>query len=90
MTAHDRLWISLRHMKTGVVGVLLVVVATAIGIALAASTSAFIRAYREQTKRLLNHPVYRKGGTGSLPILMWRGTHFQKVKRALGFRLQGM
>jgi ABC-type lipoprotein release transport system permease subunit len=47
-------------MKSGVVGVLLVVLATAIGIALAASTSAFIRAYREQTKRLLNHPVYRE------------------------------
>ena len=60
MTARDRLWISLRHMKSGIVGVLLVVLATAIGIALAASTSAFIRAYREQTKRLLNHPVYRE------------------------------
>ena len=60
MTARDRLWISLRHMKSGVAGVLLVVLATAIGIALAASTSAFIRAYREQTKRLLNHPVYRE------------------------------
>ena len=60
MTARDRLWVSLRHMKTGVVGVLLVVLATAIGIALAASTSAFIRAYRVQTKRLLDHPVYRE------------------------------
>lgn len=60
MTARDRLWISLRHMKSGMVGVLLVVLATAIGIALAASTSAFIRAYREQTKRLLNDPVYRE------------------------------
>ena len=60
MTTRDRLWISLRHMKSGLVGVLLVVLATAIGIALAASTSAFIRAYREQTKALLNHPVYRE------------------------------
>ena len=60
MTVRDRLWISLRHMKSGIVGVLLVVLATAIGIALAASTSAFIRAYREQTKRLLNNPVYRE------------------------------
>ena len=60
MTTRDRFWISLRHMKSGVVGVLLVVLATAIGIALAASTSAFIRAYRQQTKSLLNHPVYRE------------------------------
>ena len=60
MTARDRLWVSLRHMKSGIVGVLLVILATAIGIALAASTSAFVRAYREQTKRLLNHPVYRE------------------------------
>ncbi len=60
MTARDRLWVSLHHMKSGVVGVLLVVLATAIGIALAASTSAFVRAYREQTKRLLNHPIYRE------------------------------
>jgi len=60
MTARDRLWISLRHMKSGVVGVLLVIVATAIGIALAASTSAFIRAYREQTRQLLSNPAYRE------------------------------
>jgi ABC-type antimicrobial peptide transport system permease subunit len=60
MTVRDRLWISMRHMKSGIVGVVLVILATAIGIALAASTSAFIRAYREQTKRLLNHPVYRE------------------------------
>jgi len=60
MTTRDRLWISLRHMKSGTVGVLLVVLATAVGIALAASTSAFVRAYGEQTRRLLNHPVYRE------------------------------
>jgi ABC-type antimicrobial peptide transport system permease subunit len=60
MTVRDRLWISMRHMKSGIVGVVLVILATAIGIALAASTSAFIRAYREQTMRLLNHPVYRE------------------------------
>ena len=60
MTGRDRLWISLRHMRSGVVGVLLVILATAVGVALAASTSAFMRAYREQTKRLLNHPVYRE------------------------------
>ena len=35
MTVRDRFWISLRHTKSGVVGVLLVVLATAIGIALA-------------------------------------------------------
>lgn len=60
MTARDRLWISLRHMKSGVVGVLLVVLATTIAIALSASTSAFIRAYRTQTKRLVDNPVYRE------------------------------
>ncbi len=60
MTSRDRLWISLRHMKSGAVGVLLVILATAIGIALAASTSAFIHAYREQTKNLLNHPYFRE------------------------------
>lgn len=60
MTARDRLGISLRHMKSGVVGVLLVILATAVGIALAASTSAFVRAYREQTKQLLNNPSYRE------------------------------
>ena len=60
MTAGDRLFINLRHIKSGIVGVLLVVFATAVGVALAASTSAFIRAYREQTKSLLNNPVYRE------------------------------
>lgn len=60
MTARDRFWISLHHMKSGIVGVLLVVIATAIGITLASSTGAFIQAYRIQTSRLLNHPVYRE------------------------------
>ena len=60
MTLRERMWISLRHMKSGIVGVLLVILATSVGIALAASTAAFIRAYRIQTKQLLNNPVYRE------------------------------
>ena len=60
MTARDRLFINLRHIKSGLVGVLLVVLAVAVGVALAASTSAFIRAYRVQTKMLLNNPTYRE------------------------------
>ena len=60
MTIRDRQWISLRHMRSGLVGVILVILATAIGIALSASTAAFIRSYREQTRELLNHPAYRE------------------------------
>ena len=60
MTARDTLSVGLRHVKSGLVGVLLVVFATAVGVALAASTSAFIQAYRQQTKILLNNPVYRE------------------------------
>lgn len=60
MNIRDRLMVSLRHMKSGFVGVILVILATGIGIALAASTSAFIQGYHAQTKRILNHPVYRE------------------------------
>ena len=44
MTVRDLLFVGFRHMKSGIVGVLLVVFATAIGVALAASTNGFIRA----------------------------------------------
>ncbi len=60
MIFRDRLWISLRHMKSGIVGVILVVLATAVGVALAAATMAFVKNYNDQTKKLLNHPVYRE------------------------------
>jgi len=60
MTVRDLLFVGFRHMKSGIVGVLLVVFATAIGVALAASTNGFIRAYRQQTRTLLNNPGYRE------------------------------
>ena len=60
MTLRDRLFIDLRYLRSGLVGVLLVVFATAVGVALTASTNAFIRAYRQQTRTLLNNPAYRE------------------------------
>lgn len=60
MNLGDRLWIVLRHARSGAVGVLLVVLATAVGVALAASTAAFVAAYTLQTQRMLNDPAYRE------------------------------
>lgn len=56
----DRIWLAYRHLKSSLAGSLLVILAIAIGASLAASTSAFIRKYNEQTDELLNHPHYRE------------------------------
>lgn len=60
MTIRDKLWISFRHMKSGIIGAVLVVLAIAIGVALSASTTSFIRLFNKQTDELLNNPVYRE------------------------------
>ncbi|MBU8913225.1 MAG: ABC transporter permease [Spirochaetales bacterium] len=56
----DRLLVSIRHIRGRLVESILVVLATAVGVALVASMAAFIRSYDEQTEYLLSHPAYRE------------------------------
>lgn len=56
----DRIAVSLRHIRSRLVESLLVIVATAVGVALVAAMVAFVGAYSAQTEALLNHPAYRE------------------------------
>ena len=60
MSWTDRLWMSIRHIRGRLVESLLVIAATAIGVALVAAMVAFIGSYDRQTEYLLNHPAYRE------------------------------
>jgi putative ABC transport system permease protein len=60
MRAVDRFQVSLRHVRGRMVESILVIVATAIGVALVAAMAAFIRSYNNQTEELLSHPAYRE------------------------------
>ena len=56
----DRLLVSIRHIRGRLVESILVVLATAVGVALVASMAALISSYDEQTEYLLSHPAYRE------------------------------
>ena len=60
MNARDRLWLSSRHIRGRLVESILVILATAVGVALVAAMTAFIRSYNVQTDYLLSHPAYRE------------------------------
>lgn len=60
MSFLDRLRVSLRYIRGRMVESILVVLATAVGVALVAAMAAFIRSYNEQTEYLLDHPAYRE------------------------------
>lgn len=60
MTLWDRFWVSIRHVRGRIVESILVIVATAVGVALVAAMVAFIRSYDTQTEYLLSHPAYRE------------------------------
>ena len=60
MSWADRLWMSIRHIRGRLVESILVISATAIGVALVAAMFAFIRSYDRQTDYLLSHPAYRE------------------------------
>ena len=60
MRVRDRLWVSARHVRGRLVESILVILATAVGVALVAAMSAFIRSYNNQTDYLLSHPAYRE------------------------------
>ena len=60
MTIRDRLWMTFRHLQVSLIGSILVILAIAIGVALAAATTAFIIQYNQQSEELLNHPIYRE------------------------------
>ncbi|MEE8440863.1 MAG: ABC transporter permease [Spirochaetia bacterium] len=60
MNLFDRIMLSMRHLKGRLVESILVVLATAIGVALVAAMAAFIRSYDQQTEYLLSHPAYRE------------------------------
>ncbi len=60
MSLLDRIWMALRHLRTRLVESVLVVVATAVGVALVSGMIGFIRAYDQQTDYLLAHPAYRE------------------------------
>jgi ABC-type antimicrobial peptide transport system permease subunit len=60
MTFFDRLLVSLRHIRGRMVESILVILATAVGVALVAAMAAFIRDYDRQTDYLLSHPAYRE------------------------------
>lgn len=60
MSWRDRLWIGFHHIRGRLVESILVIAATAVGVALVAATIAFIGAYRDQTDYLLSHPSYRE------------------------------
>lgn len=60
MNISDRLRVSIRHIRGRLVESVLVILATAVGVALVAAMAAFIRSYDRQTEYLLNHPAYRE------------------------------
>ena len=60
MSFRDRIWMGLRHLRTRSVESALIIIATAIGVALVSGMIGFIRAYDLQTEYLLAHPAYRE------------------------------
>ena len=60
MSVADRVQIALRHIRSRLVESLLVIVATAMGVALVASMVSFVHSYDAQTDYLLGHPAYRE------------------------------
>jgi putative ABC transport system permease protein len=60
MKIRDRIWMTFRHLRMSLVGSILVILAIAIGVALAAATTAYIAAYNDQRDEILDNPVYRE------------------------------
>lgn len=60
MSLPDRIWLALRHLRIRLVESVLVIIATAVGVALVSGIVGFIRAYDQQTDYLLAHPAYRE------------------------------
>ena len=60
MKIRDRIWMTFRHLRMSLVGSILVILAIAIGVALAAATTAYVAAYNDQRNEILDNPVYRE------------------------------
>ncbi len=60
MSIVDRVRFGLRHIASRLVESLLVIIATAMGVALVASVASFVHSFNAQTVYLLGHPAYRE------------------------------